>query len=302
MTQITGAGETVAYGYETTFGTAATTIAKPFGFAVKVNPKLSRNYKEYYGTGDREALAINSKGYEGEVTIDGELSNSHLFKAILGGHSEAADTPAAGWYTHTYTADATVPSITIRDSYSTANTRFLLGGIVDSAKITVDTEEALLTFSSTIKYANESSDTTFYSTPTHITSAPFKITSAVAKIDSTTVNIKKADITITSNAELTKPVGSSYATSGVAKNLKYGIDVTFWQEDLTYVSDILAGTEHTLTIEVTGATNEKITFAFTGVVNDTTDKPSATSEDIITNDVNYTAKSLTVTGVDQTTF
>lgn len=151
----------VQYGWETTFGTEATTIDQPFGHDVRVNITPRNNLIQVRGLGDRNVKALIAGNFEGAVSISFTLATTRWLKAVFGAISSTSGT-------HTFTQADTIPSMTVEVGYDMGTTdvvRKLLGVKVNSVTIACAVGEVVkVTMDCLYKY-EQPIGTTLDSTP-----------------------------------------------------------------------------------------------------------------------------------------
>lgn len=297
---ITGANEIIGFGYESTFGTEAT-INKVFGFGQKVSANLKSDTKEIFGTTQRDAQEVITSKVNGEGDAEFILSDFAFLKGAFGNHSEVADSPSAGLYTHTFTIGA-LPSMTIGIYDDTmSNTRVLLGALFDSMDLTISKDEPTISVKLTIKYANETTGTALSEiTPDN---NPFNTAQSTLEIDSTAINFDKIDLTLNNNVEEWIPANQSAATDGVGKQASITGTLTIPYEDLTYVNYILNNTnkpfELTIDNGLSGTSQRQLKISGTIYFNEN-NRSGVTAEDLIFQEIPFILKDVTVQTIDAT--
>jgi len=107
---ISSAKTYVVYGWESTFGTAATTLDKTFGKGTRVTTLSLGNAHEKVGDlGDRNIVEFIEGAKDVRASVDFVISNPWWLQGILG----SVATTGAGPYDHTFSETDTIPSLTL---------------------------------------------------------------------------------------------------------------------------------------------------------------------------------------------
>jgi len=158
----TAADVYVAFGYESTEGSAAATRNMVFGRNVRFTPNQTNNYLDNYDLNSQDVQNLVPLQFGGTFDVTFRLADPWWLKAITG----TLNTTGAGPYTHTYTMNNTQPSMTIEDGtdIDTDQVMLYLGCKANTATLTVPVNSpAEVTLSGT--YINMSKGTTLDGTP-----------------------------------------------------------------------------------------------------------------------------------------
>jgi len=305
----------VAYGWEgaDTYGTVSTSIGKAFGHGVKT-PTLSRknNIEKVYSQGYRVAQKLISKKFEGAITVESVLANPWFFRAVLGTTSSSGSGP----YTHTFTEADTIPSISIKNDLqlSADCESVLLGGVVNICTISSVVNELVRVRLDT-GYANETLSTT---TSAKVADSFDLFTFAHGTLEVPNATplalVQNFEATISTNAEIIAGQGSRLGQAQVGKGIEHNGTISMAMSataDLlekclgsatgpssTSVDEV-ATLEMTFTNGSTGTSARSIAMLWTGVQLDEESLPQDPTA-VIMEDVTWTARTLTVTAVNNT--
>lgn len=307
-----GVNSWVLFGWETTFGTAATTIDKCFGQGVRLGTLNQKNNIEpIYELGNRNAQVLLPLKYEGSASIEFLMASPWFLRAIMGTVSSTTASP----YTHTFSESNTIPSLTIKNvvNSATPSVRNLLGYKAAEANISCSIGEAAKV-RLTGAFVNESLTTTTASSvaesfaPMHFAYGSLEIPAS-----STIALIQNCEINILNNPELAYGLGSRHAQQAIEKNRKYTIKTSMiFQQSADILTKVYGGATgpvispaETATLNLTfdngltGTNQRQIKYAFTGVQFDEDSIPQDPTAAIIEDAVAY-ARSLTPTAINAT--
>ena len=235
----------VNYGWETTYGTASSTINIPFGHDTKITSlSMKRNSKMINGLGNTEAVNSVATTFEGSLGIDFVLGNGYLFKAVTGNTSTDA---GSGPYTHTYIASAgdmgkTLPSFTVENGVdlSTDYRGKYTGCTINSLKLSASTGE-LVQASATIDFAKFEKDATLGTKVDDTYADPFSFVHASLEIpDGTTIaEVQSFDLTINKKPKLVDGLGSQFHQTAITTGTEYDLSVDVAFEDTVLMEDFL---------------------------------------------------------------
>lgn len=302
----------LAYGWETTYGTAASTIDKPFGHGVRVT-SLSRNNntEKIQSVEDLHVQKFVAKGYEGSLGVEFFLANPWFFKAILG----SVSTSGTGPYDHTFSEANSLPSITVQNNINTDTAkRFnLLGGVVASASITAAINE-VAKVSLQIPFANEAESTATFSS-TQETFDVFTFAEGTLELPSgtTLAKVQNVGVNITNDVEIIKGLGSRFGQEATLKGRTYTGSVTMAFQDPADLLELFYGgstgpqdsvSEQAnmrlkFTNGLTGTNERTIELNFTGVFIDEESLPQEPGQAIM-EDVSISMRNLQVIATNNT--
>jgi len=224
----TGISSYLQYGYETTFGTAASSTDIAFGHGVKITTLTRRNNYEQVNTlGNRDVTCLVPGRFEGTLTTEFFFGNSYFLKGVLDGSPVDA---GSGPYTHTYTPSDTLPSITMENGIDldTDHRALLLGGKITTCTMTFE-QGAPARVSLDIPYVDETINTTLDGTPaTETDDCPFFFAQATLEFPtSTTIDVPgTVEIVIDNTNEIIHGLGSRIGQQTLSKKRKYSIRCT----------------------------------------------------------------------------
>ncbi len=224
---LSGAFSYVNYGYETTEGTVAGSFPKNFGHGTKINVKRKNNMERRWGLGARNASANVAKKYEGNYTLDFDLTaNSSWVRAVLG----AIPTDAGvGPYTHTFAESNTVVSFSVAHGHEMGTNDYvsaLIGCKVNKCTIKAAVNE-VATVTLEGPYRTETMANTGIGSAVAAAEQPLTFAHGAISVASTTVGyVQSVEFSITNNIEMRWGLGSRYATAGPEKTRAYDLKMT----------------------------------------------------------------------------
>jgi len=239
-----GVDITSNYGYETTYGTLATTISNVFGNSDTVTITQNNNTERLFALGSRNAQKLVTKKYDGTWNADFALGNAYFLKAVLG--TKGAES-GSGPYGRTYSENNTCPSISIANAFNldTDSMHNIVGAKVNEMTLSCNVGEvAKVKLSGMFKQLNKTS--TLATTVSGDTEDPLIFSGASIQLGSTSVlDVQSLDITVRNNTEMLFGLGSRFATKGVEKQREYEFKITEAYEDDTFLHNNFLGNSTT---------------------------------------------------------
>jgi len=231
----TGADAYLAFGYESSFGTEASTKDKSFGVGQRLTGVTLRNtLRRIYDLGSREAKQLRALRFEGVWSIEAILANNDWMKAVFGSETFTDNSSASPPnYQYDYDVADSVQSISIEYGFSgTSNVvRKLLGCVVTRCRLTTRVND-VVTLALDGLYKTEEKGT---SLGTGVTESKSPITFAEGTLElpsgTTLAEVQTIDLTLTTNAELIFDVGSRYAVKAIGRAFDIDIRITAISED-----------------------------------------------------------------------
>lgn len=302
----------LAYGWESTFGTASSTITNAFGHGVRITGlNRKNNIEKVFSCGYRNAQKLAVKRYEGALSVEFILANPWFLRGVVG----AASTTGSNPYTHTFAEDDTLESMTIENNISTAAVRRaqLLGAKIANTTISSAVGE-LVRVRTDMPFANEA----FATTSTSVVADSFDLfTFAQGSIEmpngSTLAMVQNMECTISNSPEPIWGQGSRFAQESPVKQRDYSANITMaLQASADLLEDFYGGAtgpqaipaetatmELNFTNSLTGTNERRISLLFTGVQFDDENLPQDPTQ-VIMEDVSLMMRSCTVTAVNST--
>ena len=303
----------LSYGWETTYGTAATTIDKAFGHGVRVTNLTRRNnIEKIFSCGYRNAQKLVAKKFEGAITMEWVLANPWFFKGVMGGSSSTGTDPT----THTFSEADSIEGVTISNNVSMASDAMinLLGSKFATTTITAAVNE-LIRVRADLPYVNEAKTTT---TSSKVADSFDLFTFAHGSLElpngTTLAMVQNAEVTIANTPEIVLGLGSRLGQDQPVKNREYSGTITM---ALQASADLLekcygsatgpsalsvseqATMELVFTNGLTSSSKRSINMLFTGVQLDEESMPQDPTA-IIMEDVSVVMRSLSVTADNAT--
>jgi hypothetical protein len=235
QTVASGAFAYCNYGFETTEGTVAASMPRPFGNGVKITIDRKNNMEKIYGLGARNATANVAKKFEGSATIDFELGAGNALisdggaswlRAAMGAiPTDGGATP----YTHTYAESNTLAAMSISAGVELGTNdavTSLIGAKVASMKINSAVNE-VATVTLTCPYRTETLANSGISTQVAPNETPLTFAQGVLQVNGTTVGyVQSIELTLTNNVDLIWGLGSRYATASTQKTRVYDVKMS----------------------------------------------------------------------------
>lgn len=220
----------VNYGFEATYGSAATGT-RTFGHGAKITISRKNNMEKIFGLGARNATTTVPKQYEGSASVEFIMSNGSFFRGILGAVADGGSAP----YTHTYTETNTVPSFTIATGTELGTNdevTALLGCKINSATITAAVGE-VVKVRIECPYKTETLATSGLGSQVAETEEPFVFSEGTLSIGGTINNVQSAEVTFNNNSEGIFGLGSRFKTAEVEKQREYSVKLTVAFSDVS---------------------------------------------------------------------
>jgi len=211
----TGAFAYAKYGWESTFKAGSSTRNKVFGRGQRVvSITRNENPEKIQELGERPALLIVYKAFEGSATFDFYVSNPWIFKAVMGNVS----TSGTGPYTHTFTLSKLPPSMEIEVGFQGSGgnvVRLLRGAVVNSFSLTAAVNE-IVRGRLDVLYADEIEGASL-SSPLVDTFDPFVFQHGTLEIPAGNpiAEVQSFDLNIANNALMVWGLGDIKASSAV---------------------------------------------------------------------------------------
>lgn len=300
------------YGWETTFGTASTSLDKTFGNGKKLTGlKRKNNILRLYDMGYRNAQVLVPLKFEGAASMEFALCNPWIFKAILG----APTTTGAGPYTHTFAESDTLTSFTIENDVKTdtAHVSKLLGCIAGQTTLSMVLGE-IVRVKMDMPFANETASA---STSANVAETFTPMTFANGTLEmpngSSIAGIQNLDLTIDQKPNPQWDGGSRFAQLCPLLNREYTFRASLsMRASATMLEKLYGGSSgpvaapaETATLELTfdngltGTNQRNIVALLTGVQFDEHNLPQDPEATII-EDATMFARSMQVTAVNNT--
>jgi hypothetical protein len=247
------------WGYETTFGTLATTINQVFGNGNNVNVNQNNNTERLYALGSRNAQKLVTKRYDGTWNTSFTLGNAYWLKAVMG--TKSAET-GVGPYTRIYQENNTCPSISISNAFNldTDSQHNVLGAKMNSMSLDCNVGETIKVKLDGM-FQKLTKTTTLATTYSGDTEDPMIFSGASINLGSTaTVDVQSLNITINNNTEMLFGLGSRFATKGVEKQREYNFTINEAYEDDSLLHDNFLGSATTPVTNPANVTSLVATF------------------------------------------
>jgi len=232
------------YGFETTFGTVASSLNRVFGYGVKVSTHSRKNnMKAVYGIGSRNAVTNVAEQYEGSVSFEFNLDadNSAWLRAVLG---SAPTDAGSGPYTHTYYESNVLSSFSVVVGANVGTNEYvstLIGVKVNTATITAAVNEPV-TVKLDCLYTTETVALTGIPSQVSTNGTPLNFADGVLTVGGVTIGfVKSVELTVNNNLEMVWGLGSRYAVASVEKTRKYDVKLTAVFSDPTLLLSTFFG-------------------------------------------------------------
>ena len=261
MTTLVGKGVDVTsnYGYESTFGTLATTINQVFGNGQSVNINQNNNTERLYALGSRNAQKLVTKRYDGSWSTDFSLGNAYFLKAVLG--TKGAES-GGGPYSRTYSENNTCPSISIANAINldTDSMHNVLGAKINTMSMDCNVGEIVKVKVDGF-FQKLTKTTTLATTVSGDTEDPMVFSGASIQLGSTaTIDVQSMNITLGNNLEMLFGLGSRFATKGVEKTREYSFTINEAYEDDSILHNNFLGSATTPATSPANVTSLVATF------------------------------------------
>jgi len=236
--------EYAIFGWETTFGTTASTINIPFGHKVRLTDTRRNNLEAVYDLGNIEAGSLQVKQFEGTCTVDFQAGTGSWIRALTGTTSTVT---GSGPYNHNYIEtrtgsvqkpiSKTKQSFTIERGYdiATDTTEYLLGCVLNGATLR-SAVDGMVEVSLDIAYSNMESMVDALETSTTIlydnqTDTPFYFAHSSLELpDGTAIGkVQNMELRFTRNTKMVRENGTRTAVDAVHGGVEYELtaDVAF---------------------------------------------------------------------------
>lgn len=310
---IAGVNSYLIYGEETTYGTAATLNKSFAGLITSFSPSSKNNLSKLRGFQDgtnngRDVSHVLAQKFESSLSLEITPLSWAWLEYVLGSVS-GAGTVASPFV---YVGANTPTSISIGNEYNNVTTdreTTYLGCVINSVTIKAAVGE-VATVSMEILAADLDKDSTLTANVTLPSLNPFSFSGATLEIPnaSAVANIiDSVEITITNNVEIKYGLGSRVGQKPNFKERDYSVKFTVKYLDESLVEKFLGASsgplatgtpaaDATLAVRFENAANHYVDFIFaSGYIEDFAEGNSL--NEMITEDITYVAKSLTVNEV-----
>ena len=223
----------VAWGLESTYGTATTSIAN-WELWQNVSIEENHNLIPVKGLGARETQHIATGGTDGRLSGEIILQDFKML-TVLGGFSDATSGTEAP-YTHTLTPSTTINSGTVEIGHDgTSDVIYKASGFqINSWTLNATVDDIAKVSFDGIFQDIDDTDTTAQS-PSLKTPNPFAIAELSAKIgDAALTEVNNASITLTNNVQAVRGLGTPLYTTGKAGGLDIAFNCNATMRDTTY--------------------------------------------------------------------
>ncbi len=307
LASVSGVDSYLLYGEETTFadGTAPT---NHFGIVKSVNPTSRRNLMKHYGmkgssSGGKNWIKVTGGRFEGSMTVEFEPQVWTWLQQVLMNDRTGSGTSGDPY---SYTEGNTLKTVSISHALdkTTTDRESKYGGCIINSCTIKATQGEPITVSLDIMHGNEDKDASLVSNQNLSTSTPYTFVGGTLEYPDTNAlshTIDSAEITITNNGEFRYGLGAYEAVAGVTKTREYIIKITIDQYDEEFIDDFLGSatavsaptTAATMALKFTDGANKYVDFVFTSVYIDEFGV-GATANEVLTEDITFTAQSLVV--------
>jgi len=231
-----GYGSYLDYGFETTYGSSASSKTRVFGSGQKISVTRRNNMEKIYGVGSRNAQANVAKKFEGTASIDFNLTNATWLRALLGAVTDGGG--AGPSYTHTYAEANTIPSFTIATGTELGTNdevTELLGCVIGSANISARVGE-VVKVRLECPYKTETLATSGIGSQSTESYTTFTFAQGLVEWSAsggTIGTVQSIELTIGNDIEGLWGVGSRTKQKDVPKKREYGIRMSVAFRDVT---------------------------------------------------------------------
>jgi len=262
----------VAWGEESTYGTAATTIDQ-WELMRNVNARLGHNSIPVKGLGARYTQAIKPGPTDGAFSAEMVLQDMRMLTAIGG----MADTKTgSGDITHTIVPATTIDSGTIELGHNgTADVIYKLTGLmINSWTLNLTLNDVATVSLDCIYQEIDDSDTTAQ-TPSFKTTDPFALAEIQAKVgDSAVAEVQSGSLTYNNNLVPIRGLGSADLTDIMPGPLDVTWSMNLNMRDITFHEYIEDNTEIDFEFVLTESATRNITFTMNNSVIDGWSEPA----------------------------
>lgn len=250
---ITGAQVYHQFGWESTFGSEATTIDKVFGLDTRITPNSRNNLIRIRGLNSRNVQKMIAGQYEGELTINFTFTNAYWLKAVLGSVSDGGSAP----YTHTFSEADTIPSMTVEvglDLGTTDCVRKFLGVKINRMTMTCSVNEPVKVNLECFYKKEAPFGTSLDGSPASVSEDPLSFHHAKLEYPNgtTIANVQSIEVNIENGLIRTYGLNSRSVNSLLEGPRSYSGRITHTFEDYTdFLEDVGTGHNDTVTEKAT---------------------------------------------------
>jgi len=261
----TGVYAYMKYGWESSFGSGATTRDKVFCRGQRVTGLGDRhNLQLIPELGYREVKGWVYRNLEGALSVEGVLSNPWWLKALMGSVTTSGTLSP---YTHTFTKANSLPSMEVEVAFSGESGNvvpLLRGAVINSATISTAVGE-VVTLRLDIYYRNRASGT--YGTPTVDTFIPFTMEHCSLQIPSGTTigEVQNLELTITNNVYRLYEIGGYKQKGAIPQQFEVTGRFTVALKDSTLLNNV-RGSQSSGKIIIQSASDNSITVNMTDLL------------------------------------
>ncbi len=235
------AGKTyIQAGEESTYANEAAAINVAFGKGQTYSKTGRRNITQVRGTGSRNPEALVEGKFDGSGSINWTVCSGYFLKLAFGAVANAGSGP----YTHKYTEADETPSFTteIGMAATTGTSVFkLLGCKCNNITITVG-ENAPVTASMEVIYADEEEGTTYDDSAATDSEAPFGFGLSKITIDGVTIDrMRNWSFSMGNNAILIHGTESQTASAALDTTRGYSLTLNPNYEQATRLWEVMSG-------------------------------------------------------------
>ena len=253
----TGVYAYVKYGWESSFGSGASTRDNVFCRGQRVTGLGDRhNLQLIPELGYREVKGWVYRNFEGALSVEGVLSNPWWLKALMGSVTTSGSAP----YTHTFTKAKTLPSMEVEVGFRGEDgdvVPLLRGAVINSATISTAVGE-VATLRLDIYYSDRTSGT--YGSPTVDTFIPFTMEHCTLQIPSGTTigEVQNLELTITNNVYRLYEIGGYKQKGAIPQQFDVTGRFTVALKDSTLLNNV-RGSQSTGKIIISSGSDNSIT-------------------------------------------
>ena len=301
------------YGKESVaYGTEAASIAKPFGHDVRVSITPRNNLLNVPTLGNRNLAKMMAGKYEGILTVNFTLGNTHWLQYVMGDVQDGGSTP----YTHGYGERDTLPSMTVEVGFDMGTTdvvRKFLGCKINTCTITCAVGEPVKVNLELIYKLEQTIGSTLDTTPATDTIAPMQFSMGTLEFPNATdiSRVQNVELTIANNLISVHEIGSRVVGALTEGQRSYTGRVSATFENSTNflttfgtgkAIDVTEAADIELTIDngETGSSQRQLLIRFDDLKLDT-HGVNANPNELILEDVTFIAEEIrTMVGSDNT--
>lgn len=251
------------WGFESTFGSASSSMDKVFGHDFKITDlTFNRNNERFSGLGNVEHTKNVNKLFSGKFGCEFVLGNGWFWRLLTGNTSVDA---GSGPYTHTFLNTSATPATVAKQapSFSLYNSIDLdndfrgkyLGCKFQSASITASVNE-LVRVKAEVEFADLAKDATLSTLIADSWADPFAFSHGTLQIPTSTTlaEVQSFELSIKRNAEYLSGLGNFKPTKAVNKLIEYDGKLSLLYEDPASILDRFMGSTTALVNQQTGVT------------------------------------------------